>query len=143
MKRNKRKEVLPMFRKNFILIGFTLLFFLIAIPASSEMLDGKEFVGKSGRLGKKASDDDEIKFENGKFTSTGCTEYGFGDADYTTKVDGDRTFFTADIYSKKYGRITYSGFVKGNDMSANYIWWDKGKYEKPEQIKWFKGSTKK
>jgi hypothetical protein len=132
-----------MFRKNVVAFWITLFFFVMAIPAYSEMLDGKEFVGKSGRLGKGASDDDQIKFENGKFTSTGCTEYGFGDADYTTKVDGDRIFFTADIYSDKYGRITYSGFVKGNDMSANYIWWDRGKYENPEQIKWFKGSTKK
>ena len=132
-----------MFRKNVIAFCITLIFFVLAIPAYSGMLDGNEFVGKSGRLGKGASDDDQIKFENGKFTSTGCTKYGFGDADYTTKVDGDRIFFTADIYSDRYGRITYSGFVKGNDMRANYIWWDRGKYEKPEQIKWFKGSTKK
>jgi hypothetical protein len=132
-----------MFKYKNAAIWITIFFFITAIPAYSGMLDGKEFVGKSGRLDKKASDDDEIKFEDGKFTSIGCTKYGFGDADYTTKVDGDRIFFTADVYSKKYGRITYSGFVKGNDMSANYIWWDKGKYEKPEQIKWFKGSTKK
>ena len=132
-----------MFRKKAITSWIILFFFVMAIPAYSGMLDGKEFVGKSGRLGKKASDDDEIKFENGKFTSIGCKKYGFGDADYTTKIDGDRIFFTSDIYSKKYGRITYSGFVKGNDMSANYIWWDKGKYEKPEQIKWFKGSIEK
>ena len=132
-----------MFRKNFILIGFTLLFFLIAIPAYSGMLDGKTFVGKNGHLGKDGSGKDEIKFENGKFASITCsTKYGFGNADYTTKIDGNKVFFTADIYSDKYGRMTYSGFVKGNDISANYFWYDKGKYEKPEQVKWFKGSIK-
>jgi hypothetical protein len=36
----------------------------------------------------------------------------------TSKVDGDRVFFTADIHSDKYGRITYSGFVKGNDLNV-------------------------
>ena len=133
-----------MLRKNLILIGFTLFFFLIAIPAYSGMLDGKTFVGKNGHLGKDGSGSDEIKFENGKFTSIGCTtKFGFSDAEYTTKVDGDRVFFTADIYSEKYGRMTYSGFVKGNDISANYFWYDKGKYETPEQVKWFKGSVKK
>ena len=39
--------------------------------------------------------------------------------------------------------MTYSGFVKGDDISANYFWYDKGKYGKPEQVKWFKGSVKK
>ena len=39
--------------------------------------------------------------------------------------------------------MTYSGFVKGDDISANYFWYDKGKYDKPEQVKWFKGSAKK
>jgi len=107
------------------------------------MLDGKTFVGKNGHLGKDGSGSDEIKFENGKFTSIGCTtKFGFSDAEYTTKVDGDRVFFTADIYSEKYGRMTYSGYVKGNDINANYFWYDKGKYENPEQVKWFKGSVK-
>lgn len=132
-----------MTKKNLILIGFTLFFFLIAIPVYSGMLDGKTFSGKNGHLGKDGSGSDEIQFENGKFVSVTCsTKYGFSDAEYTTKVDGDKVFFTADIYSDKYGRMTYSGYVKGDDISANYFWYDKGKYEKPEQVKWFKGSAK-
>ena len=132
-----------MTKKNLILISFTLFFFLIAIPAYSGMLDGKAFSGKNGHLGKDGSGSDEIKFENGKFVSVTCsTKYGFSDADYTTKADGDKVFFTADIYSDKYGRMTYSGYVKGSDISANYFWYDKGKYETPKQVKWFKGSAK-
>ena len=133
-----------MFRKNDIALWITLFFFVFAIPAYSGMLDGKVFAGKNGHLGKEGSGKDEIKFENGKFNSIICSEkYGFGDADYTTKVDGDKVFFTADIYSKKYGRITYSGMVNGNDLKATFIWFDKGKYAKPEQVKWWKGSAKK
>jgi hypothetical protein len=56
------------------------------------------------------------------------------------KNDSD---FTADIYSDKYGRITYTGSVKGNDLEATFVWFDKGKYERPEQVKWWKGSIKK
>ena len=133
-----------MFSKKIILIGFTLIFFVIASPGQSEMLDGKTFSGKNGHLGKDGSGKDEIKFENGKFISVTCSEkYGFGDADYTARSDGDRIFFTADIFSKKYGRMTYSGFVKGDDINANYFWYDKGKFDSPEQVKWFKGSLKK
>jgi len=132
-----------MLRNKLVLIGFTLFFFLLAIPAYSGILDGKNFVGKNGQIGKSDSEDDEIKFENGKFLSIGCAKYGFGDAEYTSKVDGDRVFFTADIYSDKYGRITYSGAVKGNDLNATFIWFDKGKYGKPEQVKWWKGNAKK
>lgn len=62
----------------------------MAIPAYSGILDGKTFVGKNGGIGKSDSEDDEIKFENGKFLSVGCAKYGFGDADYTTKVDVGR-----------------------------------------------------
>ena len=113
----------------------------MAIPAYSGILDGKTFIGKNGEIGKSGSEDDEIKFENGKFLSIGCAKYGFGDAEYTTKEDGDRVFFTADIYSDKYGRITYSGEVKGNNLNATFIWFDKGKYGKPEQVKWWKGNV--
>jgi len=132
-----------MLKKIAITFWITLFFFIMALPAYSGILDGKTFVGKNGEIGKKSSEDDEIKFENGKFFSVGCGKYGFGDAEYTTKADGDRVFFTADIYSNKYGRITYSGFVKGDDLNGTFIWFDKGKYDKPEQVKWWKGSVKK
>jgi hypothetical protein len=132
-----------MLKKNAITFWITLFFFIMALPAYSGILDGKTFAGKNGEIGKKSSEDDEIKFENGKFFSVGCGKYGFGDAEYTTKADGDRVFFTADIYSNKYGRITYSGFVKGDDLNGTFIWFDKGKYDEPEQVKWWKGSVKK
>ena len=126
------------------LVAFVLTSFLIflAVPAYSGILDGKIFSGKNGEIGKSGTEDDEIKFENGKFFSVECGKYGFGDADYIAREDGDRVFFTADIYSKKYGRITYSGVVKGDDLEATFIWFDKGKYDKPEQVKWWKGSVK-
>ena len=130
-------------RKKVIAIWLTMLFFVVAAPAHSGILDGKTFAGKNGQIGKNDSEDDEIRFANGKFLSVGCAEYGFGDADYTSKVDGDRIFFTADIYSDKYGRITYTGSVSGSDLEATFVWFDKGKYERPEQVKWWKGSIKK
>ena len=43
----------------------------------------------------------------------------------------------------KYGRITYSGVVEDDTLGATFIWFDKDKYWKPEQVKWWKGSLKK
>ena len=132
-----------MSNKYSVAFWIALLFLLIAVPAYSGILDGKIFVGQNGHLGKDGSGKDEIKFENGKFISVACsTKFGFSDADYTARKDGDRIFFTADIYSDKYGRMTYTGFVKDNDISANYLWYEKDKYETPAQVKWFKGSGK-
>jgi hypothetical protein len=129
-------------KRSAIIVWLTLFLFLIAVPAYSGMLDGKTFVGKNGEIGKKKSEDDGIQFANGKFLSTGCAKWGFGDAEYTTRVDGERIFFTADIYSDKYGRITYSGVVKGNSLEATFLWFNKKKYAKPEQVKWWKGEMK-
>jgi len=39
--------------------------------------------------------------------------------------------------------MIYSGVVKGNDINANYLWYESGKYEEPKAVKWFKGSNKK
>ena len=128
-----------MSKKIIIIFILTFLCLLISIPVSSGELDGRAFTGKNGHLNKDASGDDEIIFNDGKFLSVGCQKWGFGDAVYTSVKMGERTFFTADIYSDKYGRITYTGSVKGNEMTAHYFWFDKGKYEKPEQVKWFKG----
>jgi hypothetical protein len=30
-----------------------------------------------------------------------------------------------------------------NDLKATFLWFDKGKYETPEQVKWWKGIAKK
>jgi len=38
--------------------------------------------------------------------------------------------------------IYTSPFFNGNDLKATFLWFDKGKYEKPEQVKWWKGSAK-
>ena len=76
-----RKGVLFIFNRNAIMFWITLFFFVMAIPAYSGILDGKTFVGKNGMIGKSGSEDDEIRFENGKFYSVGCGKYGFGDAE--------------------------------------------------------------
>jgi len=125
-----------------VLAGISFLLFGLSFPGLCSDLDGKYFGGKTGELGKNINEDEVIKFENGKFTSVGCAQWGFGDGTYFTEPQDGRIFFIADTFSDKYGRITWSGVVSGNDVHATYVWYDKNKYEKPEQVKWFKGTLK-
>jgi len=126
-------------------IVFAGIFFLLLGLFSSGWcgaLDGKSYSGKTGELGKKINEDEVIKFENGKFTSVGCAEWGFGSGPYMTEKQGDRIFFVADTFSEKYGRISWSGVVSGKDAHATYVWYDNNKFNKPEQVKWFEGTMK-
>jgi hypothetical protein len=127
-----------LFQVSFIV--FMIMF--LGIPAFADDLEGKTFKGQEGLFGKEASGVDEVFFKDGKFISNGCIEWGFSGGDYTTTADGENVHFVADTYSAKYGRIIWTGTVKGNHLDATYIWFDKGKYSKPEQVKWFSGNVK-
>ena len=123
-----------------IFIVIVVIFSFTNMNVYAGILDGKIFSGTTGKMGKKSSEKDEVKFQNGQFTSVDCAKYGFGSGSYVTTIDGDKTHFTADTYSEKSGRITWVGTISGGDMDATYLWYKKGKYEKPKQVKWFKGS---
>jgi hypothetical protein len=123
-----------------LLIVIAVIFVFANMSAYAGNLDGKTFSGTTGIMGKKSSEKDEIMFENGKFTSSGCAKYGFGSGTYVTTIVGDKTHFTADIYSEKTGRIAWVGTISGDDLDATYLWYKKGKDVKPKQIKWFKGA---
>ena len=64
-----------MLKKNAITFWITLLFFVVAIPAYSGILDGKTFVGKNGEIGKSGSEDDEVKFK--KMATAGVAPHCF------------------------------------------------------------------
>lgn len=129
--------------KIWILAIVTTIFGAASISAYAGSLDGKTFTGDTGKMGKKSANTDMISFENGQFTSSGCQKYGFGSGAYQTTDEGDKTHFVADTYSEKTGRITWVGTVSGDKLNATYLWYKKGKYSKPKQIKWFKGAMNK
>jgi hypothetical protein len=110
--------------------------------ASEGLLDGKVFTGPTGKMGKNATETDELKFENGKLYSVGCAEWGFGWGDYSTKVEGNNISFKAVTTSPKDGKIVWSGTVNGDTIDATYIWTKKSWYGERKQEKWFKGNAK-
>lgn len=129
--------------KIWILAIITLAFNVAGISAFAGSLDGKTFTGDTGKIGNKSSNTDMITFENGQFSSSGCQKYGFGSGAYQTTTEGDKTHFVADTYSNETGRITWVGTVYGDKLNATYLWYKKGKYSEPKQIKWFKGAMNK
>jgi hypothetical protein len=110
--------------------------------ASEGLLDGKVFTGPTGKMGKNATETDELKFENGKLYSVGCADWGFGWGDYSTKVEGNSISFEAVTTSPKDGKIVWSGTVNGDTIDATYIWTKKSWYGERKQEKWFKGNAK-
>jgi hypothetical protein len=110
--------------------------------ANEGILDGKVFTGSTGKKGKDASETDDLKFANGKMLSTGCTQWGFGWGDYSTKVEGDSITFEAITTSPKNGQIAWRGTVKGDMIDATYVWTKKSWYGERRQEKWLKGKIK-
>ena len=119
-----------------------IIFGLTSTFAMAGVLDGKTYTGPTGKLGKSANGEEEIRFMNGKFYSVGCAEWGFGEAAYSAQVAGDTVSFEAITTSPKHGKIVWSGTVKGDKVDATYKWTKKGFFGTRKQDKWFKGTLK-
>jgi hypothetical protein len=139
-------------RKMFSLMGVFLLLAWGASPAfggeasASGVLDGKTFLVEQGEKGEKAKGTDTLIFRNGRFRSTGCDKYGFGDGAYTTTVEGDAVRFVADTTSDTKGKMHWEGTVREDKIDVTYIWTDRSHWYKPNPKpleKWAKGELKK
>jgi hypothetical protein len=108
--------------------------------ASASPLEGKSFVGETGEKGKTKGDKDTFVFKEGRFRSTACDRYGFGDAHYAVKQDGGKMVVTAETTSKKEGTMTWTLTVDGDTLTGVSIW---KKGDKAPKEYWVKASLKK
>jgi hypothetical protein len=104
--------------KIYQIVILLIIFGLTSTIAMAGVLDGKTYTGPTGKSGKAASDQEEIRFMNGNFYSVGCAEWGFGEAAYTAQVAGDTISFEANTTSPKHGKIVWVGTVKGDKVEA-------------------------
>ena len=86
--------------------------------AETSALDGRSFQGVFIERGKTSGDADTLVFANGRFRSTACDRYGYSDAAYRTASAGDMTRFEAETQSAKYGKLLWSGVVRGGKLDA-------------------------
>jgi len=91
------------------------------VPASlahAANLDGRSFQGVFLERGKTSGDADTLIFERGRFRSTACDRYEYGDGPYTASAAGDAIAFEAQTESPKYGRLLWRGVVRGRRLDG-------------------------
>ena len=82
-------------------------------PASRGALDGRNFDGVVLECGKTSGDADTLIFQGGRFRSTACDQYGYGDGPYTATLSNETVVFEAETESPKYGKLLWKGVVRG------------------------------
>ena len=106
-----------------------------AVPSSSSssLLDGRSFEGVVLERGKTSGDADTLIFERGRFRSTACDRYGYGDGSYRTRGAGDGIAFEAETESAQYGKLRWAGTVRGEKLDGTLTMVRDGK---PAGEKW-------
>lgn len=113
-----------------------------AFPAFADTpaLDGRSFEGVFLQRGKTSGDADTLVFRDGRFRSSACDRYGYADAPYKTASMGDVTRFEAETQSAKYGRLRWSGEVRGGKLDATATMVREGK---PDMENWVVAGEKR
>lgn len=93
----------------------------VAARAQASALDGRRFEGVFIQRGKTAGDADTLTFAGGRFRSSACDRYGYGDAPYRTMVQGDSIAFEAQTESAKHGKLVWRGSVRGDKLDATAL----------------------
>jgi len=93
---------------------------LAIAPANggADPLEGRTFDGIVLVCGKTAGDPDSLVFKNGRFRSTACDQYEYGDGPYTVVASDDSVTFSAVTESPKYGMLRWQGVVRGRRLDG-------------------------
>jgi hypothetical protein len=83
------------------------------------VLDGRTFEGVVIERGKTSGDADTIIFKDGRFRSTACDQYGYGDGAYTAATAGESIAFEAQTESPQYGKLLWKGVVTGKKLDGS------------------------
>jgi len=82
-------------------------------PAMRAALDGRNFDGIVLKCGETSGDADTLSFKDGRFRSSACDPYGYGDGAYTATQSGEAIAFEAETESPQYGKLLWKGTVRG------------------------------
>jgi len=85
---------------------------------SSVSLEGRVFEGVVLECGKTVGDPDTLTFANGRFRSSACDRYEYGDGPYTATRVPDGIRFTAETHSPRYGALKWHGVVRGRRLDG-------------------------
>jgi len=96
-------------------------------------LDGRTFEGVVLECGKRAGDEETITFRNGRFHSSACQQYGYGDGAYKISNGQDGIAFECETESPQYGKLVWKGVVRGRRLDGTLTMMKDGK---PAAEKW-------
>ena len=85
-----------------------------------QILDGRKFAGVVLECGKTEGDADTVIFKDGRFRSTACDQYEYGDGAYTASAADGAVSFAAQTESPKYGKLVWQGVVRGKRLDASF-----------------------
>lgn len=109
-------------------IGVVAAFGAASAAAQADgLLDGRRFEGVFIQRGKTSGDADTLTFSRGRFRSSACDRYGYGDASYRASATAEGISFEAETQSPKYGRLAWRGHVRGDRLDATAIMSNNGK----------------
>ena len=108
-------------------LGALALAALVPTLSVAESLDGRSFQGVFLERGKTSGDADTLSFRDGRFRSSACDQYCYGDAPYKTTNSGDSVRFEAETMSPKYGKLFWTGSVRAGKLDATVMMERKGK----------------
>lgn len=95
--------------------------------ASRAALDGRSFDGIVLECGKTSGDADTLIFKDGRFRSTACDPYGYGDGPYSATRSDDALLFEAETESPQYGKLLWKGVVRGPRLDGTMTMVREGK----------------
>jgi hypothetical protein len=102
------------------------------MTSTSSPLDGRRFEGVVLERGKTSGDADTLIFEAGRFRSTACDRYGYGDGPYRSIACEGGLRFEAETESAQYGKLRWSGRVSGERLDGTLVMVRDGK-DAPEK----------
>ena len=108
-------------------LGALALTALVPTLAMADGLEGRSFQGVFLERGKTSGDADTITFKDGRFRSSACDRYGYSDASYKANTAGEAMSFEAETVSAKYGKLMWSGTVRGGKLDATVMMTRDGK----------------
>ncbi len=106
----------------------------------SGKLDGSVYSGNIGGKSSNKGDQDTLVFANGRLRSLMCDKLGFNAGIYATSTQDGKTYFVAETYSSKEGKIVWRGAISDGVLEATFEWVKIGVFGKSEKNYWFKGS---
>ena len=101
--------------------------------AGRAALDGRNFDGIVLKCGETSGDADTLTFKDGRFRSSACDPYGYGDGAYKTSAAEDGLAFEAVTESPQYGTLLWRGVVRGSRLDGTLTMMKEGK---PAAEKW-------